>query len=45
LSRDEEWVHIRASGTEPVVRVIAESSSEPRTRDLIDIARRVLQPA
>ena len=25
FSRDEEWVHVRASGTEPVVRVIAES--------------------
>jgi phosphomannomutase len=45
LSRDEEWVHIRASGTEPVVRVIAESPSEPRTRELIERARRVLQPA
>jgi phosphomannomutase len=45
LSDDEEWVHIRASGTEPVVRVIAESPSEPRTRELIERARRVLQPA
>jgi phosphomannomutase len=45
LSRDEEWVHIRASGTEPVVRVIAESPTEPRTRELIERARRVLQPA
>jgi len=44
LSRDEEWVHIRASGTEPVVRVIAESPADSRTRELIDIARRVLQP-
>jgi phosphomannomutase len=45
LSRDDEWVHIRASGTEPVVRVIAESPSERRTGELIDKARRVLQPA
>ena len=45
LSREEEWVHIRASGTEPVVRIIAESPSEPRTRELIERARRVLQPA
>ena len=42
LSRDEEWVHIRPSGTEPVVRVIAESPSESRTRELIDRARRAL---
>jgi phosphomannomutase len=45
LSRDEEWVHIRPSGTEPVVRVIAESPSESRTRELIERARRALQPA
>ncbi len=42
LSNDEEWVHIRPSGTEPVVRVIAESPSEPRTRELVDRARRAL---
>ena len=45
LSRDEEWVHIRPSGTEPVVRVIAESPSEPRTRELVERARRALQLA
>src|SRR5262249_5825901 len=42
LSRDREWVHIRPSGTEPVVRVIAESPDEPRTRELIERARRAL---
>ena len=45
LSREEEWVHIRPSGTEPVVRVIAESPSEPRTRELVERARRALQLA
>jgi phosphomannomutase len=45
LSRDEEWVHIRPSGTEPVVRVIAESPSETRTHELVERARRVLQSA
>jgi len=45
LSRGEEWVHIRPSGTEPVVRVIAESPSEPRTRELIDQAQRALESA
>jgi len=45
LSRDNEWVHIRPSGTEPVVRVIAESPSEPRTRELIERARHALQLA
>jgi phosphomannomutase len=45
LTLDEEWVHIRPSGTEPVVRVIAESPSEPRTRELIERARRALKLA
>jgi len=45
FSRDEEWLHVRASGTEPVVRVIAESPSETRTRMLIETARRTLLAA
>jgi phosphomannomutase len=43
FSRDEEWVHVRPSGTEPVVRVIAESPREQRTRELIDRARHALE--
>ena len=43
FSRDEEWVHVRPSGTEPVVRVIAESPQESRTRELIDRAREALE--
>jgi phosphomannomutase len=39
LSRDEEWLHVRASGTEPVVRLIAESPAEKRTLALIKEAR------
>jgi phosphomannomutase len=42
LSRDEEWVHVRPSGTEPVVRVIAESPDERRTGELIERARGIL---
>ena len=42
FSRGEEWVHVRASGTEPVVRVIAESPHEPRTRELVETAGRAL---
>ncbi len=45
FSRQDEWVHVRASGTEPVVRLIAESPSEARTRSLIDEARAALAPA
>jgi phosphomannomutase len=42
FARDEEWVHVRASGTEPVVRVIAEAPDGARTRALVEIARRAL---
>ncbi len=42
FSRDDEWVHVRPSGTEPVVRVIAESPEEPRTRELVERAGRAL---
>ena len=42
FERGGEWVHVRASGTEPVVRVIAESPLEGRTRELVEMARRAL---
>ncbi|MBN2017766.1 MAG: phosphoglucosamine mutase [Candidatus Cloacimonetes bacterium] len=32
----EYWIHIRKSGTEPIVRVIAESDSETRSKELCD---------
>ncbi len=42
FARGESWVHVRASGTEPVVRVIAESPDLGSTRALVDQARRAL---
>ena len=42
LSRGEAWVHVRPSGTEPIVRVIAESPSDGETRDMIERAREAL---
>lgn len=42
FARGDEWLHVRASGTEPVVRFIAESLSDGRTRELIDMARAAL---
>jgi phosphomannomutase len=42
FARGGTWVHVRASGTEPVVRVIAESPDAAGTRALVDEARRAL---
>ena len=45
FSRGEEWVHVRASGTEPVVRVIGETLSDDRTRAILEEARAAVEPA
>ena len=42
FSRDDEWIHVRPSGTEPVVRLIAEAPEEALTRALLDRARDVV---
>ena len=42
LARGEDWVHVRPSGTEPVVRVIAESPGAARTEELVATARRAM---
>jgi phosphomannomutase len=39
LSWDDRWVHVRPSGTEPIVRVIAEAPSESAARELISRSR------
>src|SRR5262245_38913286 len=43
FTRGDDWVHVRPSGTEPVVRTIAESGSAARTHELVETARRALQ--
>ena len=43
FERGEEWVHVRPSGTEPVVRIIAEAPAEARALELIEQAREALQ--
>ena len=42
FSSGDDWVHVRASGTEPVVRLIAESANASRTQDLVATAREAL---
>jgi phosphomannomutase len=36
---DDGWVHVRASQTESMIRVIAEAATQARARDLADWAR------
>ena len=42
MAGDGEWVHVRKSGTEPVVRVIAEAGTLARARALVETARTAL---
>lgn len=44
ITMPEGWVHLRRSNTEPIVRAIAESSSEAQANELVDRALRQLQP-
>jgi phosphomannomutase len=39
---DKRWLHLRASGTEPILRIIAEAPSEREARELVDRARQAL---
>jgi phosphomannomutase len=39
LAKGLEWVHLRKSGTEPIIRVIAEASDLDRAQALIRAAR------
>jgi phosphomannomutase len=43
LAWDDSWVHIRPSGTEPIVRVIAEAPSEAQARALVARSREPLE--
>jgi phosphomannomutase len=42
LSWPDRWVHVRPSGTEPIVRVIAEAPSEEAARSLVARSREPL---
>jgi phosphomannomutase len=43
LSWTDRWVHVRPSGTEPIVRVIAEAPTEAAARELIARSRAPLE--
>jgi phosphomannomutase len=42
LAWPDRWVHLRASGTEPVIRVIAEAPTEADARGLLEDCRALL---
>jgi phosphomannomutase len=43
LSWPDRWVHVRPSGTEPIVRVIAEAPSLPEATELVTRSRRPVE--
>lgn len=43
LAWANRWVHLRPSGTEPVVRFIAEAPTQAEAQELIDVCRKLLQ--
>jgi phosphomannomutase len=45
LAWPDSWLHVRPSGTEPIVRLIAEAPTESRARDLVARARAQLDGA
>ena len=42
LAWEDRWVHVRPSGTEPVIRIIAEAPTRPEAEDLISRCRELL---
>ena len=39
---EDGWVHVRSSNTEPVIRIIAESTSEERAASIISKVRDII---
>jgi phosphomannomutase len=43
LAWADRWLHVRPSGTEPIVRLIAEAPDRERAEGLVRVAREVLR--
>ena len=43
LAWRDRWVHVRPSGTEPIVRVIAEAPTETEAQSLISAGREAVE--
>src|SRR5690606_41878825 len=42
---EAKWLHLRPSGTEPILRIMAEAPTESEAHDLVAKAREALVPA
>ena len=42
LAWKDRWIHVRPSGTEPVIRMIAEAPTEAEAQTLLDAANALL---
>ena len=40
ISGDNRWVHIRKSGTEPILRIIAEATTTDKAQELIELIKK-----
>ncbi|HWO90120.1 MAG TPA: phosphoglucosamine mutase [Gemmatimonadales bacterium] len=45
LSFVDRWIHVRASGTEPVARIIAEAPTRPEAQELVERGHAALEEA
>ncbi|HIE43265.1 MAG TPA: hypothetical protein EYP78_00520, partial [Candidatus Omnitrophica bacterium] len=43
ILHDNSWIHIRPSNTEPIIRLITESTDEERARQLAEDFKIILQ--
>ncbi len=41
----DAWLHVRPSNTEPIIRIIAEANDEAGAREIVDVARAVVDEA
>jgi phosphomannomutase len=40
ISEENSWVHIRKSGTENILRIIAEAPTKDRAQELIELIKK-----
>jgi len=43
VTKNWEWVHVRPSGTEPIIRIYSEAQTQDRAAELADAARKAIE--